>query len=284
VHPFEKWLPTKAHCDEHFRHYRAAAHSRGSDGSWGRHAGREAVLVALQLDGGEVIAKHKGAVRNAHPRIGALCFGDVGIDPLEDFGEPELSSGDGTHNELVGGKGIHFQVISIDEEKGVCGCEGHALVAIEEGVIVGQGFHKCSGFFCSARVVAQLGTEDGRLQKPYVSDSLDAAILVDLLLMDGQNFGDGEVSAPRHLLRQLPIEFPKLFVGAAVRFHHFRPHHVLGRDDGVDIVLDRLLKQISLGLPVFFRNRHKILVEFGVDRRTDLDCPFVAGHVLFDLK
>ena len=77
-----------------------------------------------------------------------------------------------------------------------------------------------------------------------LSNSLAAAILVDLPLMDSQNFRDGELPAPCQLFRQLPIEIPELFIGAAVRFQHFRPHQVLGTDNVVNVVVDGLLQQI----------------------------------------
>jgi len=54
----------------------------------------------------------------------------------------------------------------------------------------------------------------------------------------------------RPLLGQFLIQPAILFVGAAVRGHHLRPHHALRRDDEVQVVLQCLLKHKSLRLPV----------------------------------
>ncbi len=91
------------------------------------------------------------------------------------------------HYELVIRRWIHFQSISVDEENGVCGCEGSAPVAV---VVFGQRFHERGGFFCGGRVVPH--PWDGRRQiprAPYLG-FLGRRHLIDLPLMDGQNFGD----------------------------------------------------------------------------------------------
>ena len=58
-------------------------------------------------------------------------------DPLEELSETELSSCNGLNHELIGRKRLQFEVASVDQQKSVSNGECHALVAIEEWVIVG---------------------------------------------------------------------------------------------------------------------------------------------------
>jgi hypothetical protein len=198
----------------------------------------------------------------------------VGVDPLQDLREPEFTLGDRRHHELVGRASIYFQIKSVDEQKRVCSREGHRLDAVKKRVVVSKRFHESRGFLCGIRVVTCLRAKNGGFQQTPVSNSWDATVFVDLLLMDGEDLGDGKVDALLHSLGQLPIEISESFVGAAVRRHYFRPHHMLRGDNVVDVVVDGLLEEISLGLAIFLRNRYKFLIELRVDRRADLECSF----------
>jgi hypothetical protein len=68
-----------------------------------------------------------------------LCFNEMGFDPFEDFGEPELPFSDRIDHEVVSRERIDFQVELIDEEKGVGGSEGDTFVAVQERIVVCQG-------------------------------------------------------------------------------------------------------------------------------------------------
>jgi len=81
---------------------------------------------------------------------------------------------------------------------------------------------------------------------------MSAAVIVDLLVMDLQDFAYGQVDPLRHLLGQLPIQVPEFLVGAAECFHHCRPHRMLRRNNVTNLMLDGLLEQESLGLSFSF--------------------------------
>jgi len=58
------------------------------------------------------------------------------VNQFKDWSEAELSSRDGLHHEVVYFKRVYFNVKSVDQEKGVRRGERHALVAVEERVII----------------------------------------------------------------------------------------------------------------------------------------------------
>src|SRR2546425_2098905 len=120
--------------------------------------------------------------------------------------------------------------------------ESDALVAVDEWVIVGKRFHQCCGFLGDSAVVPDLWAEDGGLEESLIPESMGTAVLVDLLVMDLQDFAYGQVYTFRHLLGQLPIQIPEFLVGAPICFHHFRPHHALRGNHIVYVMLDGLLQ------------------------------------------
>ncbi|HEV3481984.1 MAG TPA: hypothetical protein VGR97_06600 [Candidatus Acidoferrales bacterium] len=105
-------------------------------------------------------------------KLGALGSGEVGVDPLKNWGEPELTLGDRRHYEFVSRASVYFQIKSVDEEKRVCGREGYAVIAIKEWVVVGKRFHEGGDFLRGPRVVTRLRTKNCRLQQAVVSDSV----------------------------------------------------------------------------------------------------------------
>jgi hypothetical protein len=74
--------------------------------------------------------------------------------------------------------------------------EADPLVAIQEGVVVGKGFHQSSGVFLEARVVTHLRPENGGHQPALVAQAMDAAEFVNQLFVELFGFGDGGIDVP----------------------------------------------------------------------------------------
>ena len=123
----------------------------------------------------------------------ALGFDDVVVDPLKYLGESEFSAGDRTHHKFESRNGIDCQVKAVNKKKRVCGCKSDPFVSVEKRVIVRQRFHESCSFFGHAVVIAGLRVEYGGFQQTAVSNITDPTILINLLLVDCENFGDGEV-------------------------------------------------------------------------------------------
>jgi hypothetical protein len=69
--------------------------------------------------------------------------------------------------------------------------ECDALVAVEEWVIVGKRFHQRRCFLGDRIVVSDLWAENGGLEEPPIPESMSAAVVVDLLVMDLEDFAYG---------------------------------------------------------------------------------------------
>jgi len=129
----------------------------------------------------------------------SLDFDEAVVDPFEYLGKSEFSTRDRMHHKFESRGGIDCQVESVNKKKRVRGCKGYALVSVEKWVIVRQGFHKSCSFLGHIVVIAGLRAEYGGFQKTAVSNTIDPAVLIDLMLVDCENFGDGEVETFGHL-------------------------------------------------------------------------------------
>ena len=78
--------------------------------------------------------------------------------------------------------------------------EPHPLVAIQECMIVHERLEQRSSFFTQMVVVARLGTKDGRFQRALIAQAVDAAIFIDLVMMDSDDFSYRQVDALGHYL------------------------------------------------------------------------------------
>jgi len=153
----------------------------------------------------------------------------VSIDPIEDERKTKPSLGHRVNYKNVCFSGVRDDGESIDQQKSVRRVEGYALVAINEGMIVCQRLHQRRRFFPQIGVIAGLRPEDGSLQSSLIPQALNATVMLDLAMMNGEYFRDGQVDAFRHLLvfGQFLIQLPVLFVGASGRFHHLRTDQAL---------------------------------------------------------
>lgn len=128
-----------------------------------------------------------------------LAFDDVIVDPFKYLSESEFSTGDRTHHEFESRDGIDGQVESVNKKKRVRGRKGYAFVSVEERVIVRQRFHESRRFLSHTVVIASLRAEYRGFQQTAVSNTIDPTVLIDLLFVDCENFGDGEVDTLWHL-------------------------------------------------------------------------------------
>jgi hypothetical protein len=128
-----------------------------------------------------------------------LDFDDVIVDPFKYLSESEFSAGDRTHHEFESRDRIDGQVESIDKKKRVCGRKGYALVSVEKRMVVRQRFHESRRFLSHAVVIASLRAEYRGFQQTTLSNTIDPTVLIDLLFVDCENFGDGEVYTLWHL-------------------------------------------------------------------------------------
>jgi hypothetical protein len=55
--------------------------------------------------------------------------------------------------------------------------------------VVRQGFHESSSFLGDTVVVARLRSEYSGFEQSCLTNSMDPAVLLDLMMVDGQDFG-----------------------------------------------------------------------------------------------
>jgi len=126
----------------------------------------------------------------------------MGREPVMDEGKPKFSLLHRFGNEFVGRERFNINEIAVGSQHGVRHYKTDSLVAINEGVIVREGFHQGGSFLDYAAVVAGLGSHYGCFQQPLVSQALGAAELFNQNPVGLDRLRDGRVDAPRHLLRQ----------------------------------------------------------------------------------
>jgi len=75
-------------------------------------------------------------------------------------------------------------------------------------MLVDDRLHQRGSLFQNTRVIPDLRTKDRGLQRRLVLYPWVAAVLLDLLTMNAQNFRDRKVNALGHLFGQLRVELP----------------------------------------------------------------------------
>ncbi len=122
------------------------------------------------------------------------------MDPVKDSRETKLPLSDRPSNEDVCLVWIHNEGKPIDQQEGVSRIECNPLVAIDERVVARQRLHQRRRLFRQVVVVAILGTENGGFQGTLIPQSMDAAVVFDLPMMNREYFCHRQVDALRHLL------------------------------------------------------------------------------------
>jgi hypothetical protein len=193
---------------------------------------------------------------------------DVLTDPVEDLGKAEFVPIHRTHDERVSVQGIDFDVKAVPPQEDVGGGESDALIAVEETVVVGKRLHHRRRFFFDGVVIADLRTKNGGLNSALIADTMQTTEQIDQSMLHPVDFRYRKVI--RHLLgetlQQVTVASNRLLEG----IHHLGADQVLGRNYVVQVEPERLLENVPLRLPILFGNRNKLIVELGVDFRSEL--------------
>ena len=85
------------------------------------------------------------------------------------------------------------------------GGKAHSFVAVQKGVMIDERPKQRSRLFTHVVVVTRLGTENGGLQSALIAQTVHAAVFLNLVMFDGDDFGHGQVNALGHLLGQFLV-------------------------------------------------------------------------------
>jgi hypothetical protein len=142
------------------------------------------------------------------------------------------------------------------------------LLPVEESVVIRERLHQRGRFFFDGVVIASLRTKNGGLNSALIPDTMEAAEYLDPSMLHKVDFRHRKVI--RHLLgeklQQITIASNRPVEG----IHHLGADQVLERNHIVQIELESLLENMPLRLPISFRNRNELIVELGVDLRSEL--------------
>ena len=134
---------------------------------------------------------------------GPDCFGSdflakrlyVPSNPFTDLRQAKLaavhcSPDKAAINELVPSFRIDFDVEPIASQEDISGGEGDPLVAVEKAVIVAERLHQRGRFFFEGVVIADLGAENGGLNRILVANPVPSAEPVDQEVLHLIHLGD----------------------------------------------------------------------------------------------
>ncbi len=82
-------------------------------------------------------------------------------EPFADLPDAEFPLADRLRDESMSGEWFELKIESIDTEKRVCDGETDSLVAVQESMIIGQGFHQRCCFMNQVVVVSILRAVNG---------------------------------------------------------------------------------------------------------------------------
>src|SRR5260370_21478195 len=94
--------------------------------------------------------------------------------------EAEVAAGDGRDDGGEGRKRVCFEIMSVNQEKGVSSGKNNALVAVKERMIIRERLHQsCCGLFGDVVVIPDLRAKDGGFQESFVPHPVSSAVVVD---------------------------------------------------------------------------------------------------------
>jgi hypothetical protein len=161
-----------------------------------------------------------------------------------------------------------LDVKPVAPQENIGGGEGDALIAVEEAVVVSERLHQRGRFFFNGVVIAGLRTKNGGLNSALIADTMETAKHLDQAMLHPVDFRYREVFP--HLLgktlQQITVASHRLLKS----IHHLGANQVLGRNHVVQIERERLLENVPLGLPIPLGNRRELIIELGVDLRSEL--------------
>src|SRR5712675_3544084 len=108
-------------------------------------------------------------------------------NPFVKPGEAEFPIGHCFHHELEGSPAGNIQIKSVHQQKRMNCCKSHSIVAVQKRVIIDQGLQEGGCLFAQVVVVTRLGTENSRLQSALIEQSMLAAVLLNLVMVNGDD-------------------------------------------------------------------------------------------------
>jgi hypothetical protein len=189
-------------------------------------------------------------------------------DPVEDLGKAEFVPIHRAVDERVSVQAFDLDVKAIAPQEDIGGGESDALIAVEESVVVAERLHQRSRFFFEGVVIADLRAKNGGLNSAFIADAMETAEHLDQAMLHPVDFRYRQVIG--HLLgetlQQVSVASNRLLEG----IHHLGADQVLGRNHVLQVEPERLLENMPLRLPIPLGNRNELIVELGVDLRSEL--------------
>jgi len=173
-------------------------------------------------------------------------------DPLTNEGESKRAGGDCFSYEMVSLYGFRTHEETIHAKKSISRGKTCPFIPIDETVVVSKRFHQGCGFLDEIVVIACLRTKNGGFQAPLVEEAGCAAEFFDQLVVNGCDFGAGEVKIRHRLASQPLIQLSIFFDRLAEVAHCLRPHRALIGSQEPNIVLNGFLQKKGFALPVLF--------------------------------
>src|ERR1700739_991777 len=89
----------------------------------------------------------------------------------------------------------HSQIESIHQQKRVRSGKPHPLVAVYKGMVVDQRLQQGGRLFAQVAVISGLRPENGGFQSSLIEQSVLAAVFLNLVMVNGRDFGHGQIDA-----------------------------------------------------------------------------------------
>jgi hypothetical protein len=102
--------------------------------------------------------------------------------------KPKLAVGNRFDQKFERSPAADIQIKAVHQQKRVSRSKSHPPVAIHKSVIHDQRLHQSRRFLALVVVVTRLGTKNSRLQRAPIAQTVRAAVLLNLMMMDGDDF------------------------------------------------------------------------------------------------
>lgn len=110
-------------------------------------------------------------------------------EPVIEFTKAHAPGFVEVQQECEGGGVCKLQPVSIDSQERGRDCDGNALVAVDERVILRQTFPQGGALFDKVPIVSDLRTGQRRFQRAYVPDTVRAAKSLNQHPVNYKDFG-----------------------------------------------------------------------------------------------
>src|SRR5580700_8804284 len=125
---------------------------------------------------------------------------DVPGNPLAQQSKAKLARFHGLDHELEGSLPRNVQIEAVHEEERVHSSKSNPLVAVHKSVIIDQRLEQSRCLFAQVVVIAGLRTENRGFQSALIAQPMRAAVLLDLVMMNGDDFSHRQINTLGHYL------------------------------------------------------------------------------------